>query len=73
MKTRFELGIYVHIPFCESKCSYCNFASGVYPDSMIAPYLNALREEIRGVGAICRELGIDRKEFASRVVDTVYF
>jgi oxygen-independent coproporphyrinogen-3 oxidase len=68
-----SLGIYIHIPFCESKCSYCNFASGVYPESMIQPYLNALREEIHAAGAICRELGIAQGEIDSRVVDTVYF
>ncbi len=73
MKSKPPLGIYIHIPFCESKCSYCNFASGVYPDSMILPYLDALRAEIQGAGSICRELGIDRGEIDSRVVDTVYF
>ena len=25
------MGIYISIPFCRSKCTYCNFASGVYP------------------------------------------
>ena len=73
MKSKPPLGIYIHIPFCESKCSYCNFASGVYPDSMILPYLDALRAEIQGAGSICRELGIDRVEIDSLVVDTVYF
>lgn len=73
MNSKPPLGIYIHIPFCESKCSYCNFASGVYPDSMILPYLGALRAEIQGAGSICLELGIDRREILSRVVDTVYF
>ena len=26
-----SLGLYISIPFCRSKCTYCNFASGVYP------------------------------------------
>lgn len=73
MPGRHPLGIYLHIPFCESKCSYCNFASGVYPDSMIEPYLNALREEIHGAGAVSRELGINRGELEWGVVDTIYF
>ena len=68
MNSQPPLGIYIHIPFCESKCSYCNFASGVYPDSMILPYLDALRAEIRGAGSICRELGIDRKENLSQAL-----
>ena len=51
------LGIYIHIPFCSTKCDYCNFASGVYPDSMVLPYLTALREEILGVKSLLAEFG----------------
>ncbi len=40
-------GIYISFPFCEQKCTYCNFASGVFPRSLIGPYLEALRAEIR--------------------------
>lgn len=73
MTSKHPTGIYIHIPFCESKCNYCNFASGVYPDSMIQPYLNALREEVCGAATICRELGIDRGEPEWGVIDTIYF
>ena len=27
-----SLGIYISVPFCRSKCTYCNFASGVFPE-----------------------------------------
>jgi putative oxygen-independent coproporphyrinogen III oxidase len=39
-------GIYVHIPFCEKKCPYCDFTSGKYEDNLIEPYLRALENEI---------------------------
>ncbi len=40
-------GVYLSYPFCAQKCTYCNFASGVYPRATQARYLDALREEIR--------------------------
>jgi oxygen-independent coproporphyrinogen-3 oxidase len=40
-------GIYIAFPFCAQKCTYCNFASGVFPRDLIDPYLESLREEIR--------------------------
>jgi oxygen-independent coproporphyrinogen III oxidase len=40
-------GVYVSYPFCAQKCTYCNFASGVFPRESEARYLEALRDEIR--------------------------
>jgi len=39
-------GIYIQIPFCQSKCTYCHFASGVFPRDLIAPYVDAVCSEI---------------------------
>ena len=39
-------GVYLSYPFCAQKCTYCNFASGVYPRDMEARYLDRLRAEI---------------------------
>ncbi len=39
-------GVYLSFPFCGQKCTYCNFASGVFPQSLSADYLAALRQEI---------------------------
>ena len=39
-------GIYISYPFCAQKCTYCNFASGVFPKSLEEPYLQALGREI---------------------------
>ena len=39
-------GVYISYPFCAQKCTYCNFASGVFPRSLEARYLHTLRAEI---------------------------
>jgi len=39
-------GVYISIPFCAQKCTYCNFASAVLPRSLLGPYLAALEAEI---------------------------
>ena len=38
---------YVHIPFCEKKCAYCNFASIAKHSDLHLPYFNALKKEIK--------------------------
>jgi oxygen-independent coproporphyrinogen-3 oxidase len=40
-------GVYVSYPFCSQKCTYCNFASGVFPRELEARYVDALRAELR--------------------------
>src|SRR5208337_4857756 len=44
------LGLYLSIPFCRSKCTYCNFASGVYPASEHARYVARLIKDLRAAG-----------------------
>jgi oxygen-independent coproporphyrinogen-3 oxidase len=39
-------GVYISYPFCAQKCSYCNFASGVFPKSLEPVYQQRLLEEI---------------------------
>lgn len=41
-----EIGIYVHIPFCKSKCYYCDFASFADKDELIDRYVKAVKSEI---------------------------
>ena len=40
-------GLYIHIPFCEQKCFYCDFASYSGKEKLVEPYLKALDKEIR--------------------------
>jgi oxygen-independent coproporphyrinogen-3 oxidase len=42
------LGLYISVPFCRAKCTYCNFASGVFPASEHGPYVARVCAEIRG-------------------------
>ncbi len=41
-----DLGVYVHIPFCIAKCSYCDFVSFAGKENLISSYINALCKEI---------------------------
>ncbi len=40
-------GVYISYPFCAQKCSYCNFASGVFPKELEPVYQQRLLDEIR--------------------------
>ena len=50
------LGLYISIPFCRSKCTYCNFASGVYPASDHARYVDRLIEDLTAARARANRL-----------------
>lgn len=62
------LGIYLSIPFCRSKCTYCNFASGVYPAREHARYAQRLIEDLAGAAAWAESVDV----VLPRRVDTVY-
>jgi oxygen-independent coproporphyrinogen-3 oxidase len=62
------LGIYVSIPFCRAKCSFCNFASGVFAAEQIAPYLDRVLCELREARKWSEKLGTPLPQR----VDTVY-
>ena len=64
-----KLGVYVSVPFCRAKSSFCNFASGVSGAEAIEQYVAVLCSEIGQVGETAAELGAE----LPRVVDTVYF
>jgi oxygen-independent coproporphyrinogen-3 oxidase len=63
-----SLGIYISIPFCRSKCTYCNFASGVYPASEHGRYVDRLIHELKAAGEWAVQMGVE----LPRRVDTVY-
>ncbi len=44
------LSIYLHVPFCTSKCTYCAFNTYIHLESLIEPFVAALIEEIGVVG-----------------------
>ncbi|MBR2052283.1 MAG: radical SAM family heme chaperone HemW [Bacteroidales bacterium] len=55
-------GIYIHVPFCKSKCAYCNFFS-LASEKKVIDYVDALKREI-----------IARKDYLhDEKVETIYF
>jgi len=62
------LGVYVSVPFCRAKCTYCNFASGVFAAERMDGYVARLGGEIASVQARAQAL---RAELP-RTVDTIY-
>jgi oxygen-independent coproporphyrinogen-3 oxidase len=80
-------GIYLHIPFCKSRCSYCDFATDVYRSSgAVARYVSALCKEISAFhgrdgivtggfrnGSRGGVEAISEPAASPIVVDTVYF
>ena len=39
--------VYIHIPFCKSICSYCDFCKMFYVKKWVPKYLDALKEEVK--------------------------
>ncbi len=74
-------GIYIHIPFCRSRCSYCDFATDVFRNNeTVERYVNALCEEIENAEArtlVRAQLRDDEGALtsvrASAQIDTIYF
>src|SRR5579859_1460995 len=70
MKT---LGIYVQVPFCQTRCTYCNFHTGVVPAARFAPYVGCVGTEMAGHKELYAAAGVTLpEEFADAVVDTIY-
>lgn len=47
---RKQIGLYIHIPFCKQKCSYCDFCSYAEKQDLISKYIKCLLQEIKEVG-----------------------
>ena len=58
-----DVGLYVHIPFCAAKCSYCDFYSLAHREDKMDDYCAALAAHLREVAP----------RMAGQQVDTVYF
>ena len=54
-------GIYVHIPFCHSKCNYCNFHVST-----------CITHKAEIIDAICRELYLQRDYLSEEAIETIY-
>ncbi len=63
------LGVYVSVPFCRAKCSFCNFASGVSSPAVIEAYVATLCQEIAAAPLTAERLHAT----LPATVDTLYF
>jgi oxygen-independent coproporphyrinogen-3 oxidase len=62
-------GIYISVPFCKAKCTFCNFASGVFAADRMQHYVERICGEIGNARTAAGTLGAH----LPRTVDTLYF
>ena len=63
------LGLYISVPFCKTKCSYCNFASDVFSRTVFDTYVARVCGEIEQATQTADQMGV----LLDRTVDTIYF
>jgi oxygen-independent coproporphyrinogen III oxidase len=66
---RDSLGVYLSVPFCKAKCTYCNFASGVFGAERMDAYVERVCAEMRGARAAAEQMGVA----LPGSVDTIFF
>jgi oxygen-independent coproporphyrinogen-3 oxidase len=54
-----KIGLYIHIPFCQQKCLYCDFPSHANLSHLYESYVAALCQEISGLGGVLSKDVID--------------
>ena len=62
------LGIYISVPFCRTKCSYCNFASDVFSRAVFERYVDRVCADIENAPLVAVEMGGE----IERAVDSIY-
>ncbi|HET7107741.1 MAG TPA: radical SAM family heme chaperone HemW [Candidatus Acidoferrum sp.] len=70
-----KLGVYIQVPFCQTKCTYCNFHTGVVSPGRFAPYAAAVSREIADHRRLLESGGVTGStlsELRGHSVDTVY-
>ena len=62
------VGIYISVPFCRTKCSYCNFASDVFSRAVFERYVDRVCADVASAAKTAEEMGgqLDRE------VDSIY-
>lgn len=62
-----SVGLYISVPFCRTKCSYCNFASDVFSRSAYENYANRVIEDIGKARQLASQLGCSLDETADSI------
>jgi len=63
------LGLYLSVPFCRTKCTYCNFASGVFSPAIYEQYVERVCRDLDAAPRIAAEMG----GAFDRAADSIYF
>src|SRR5215471_11210308 len=67
------IGIYIQVPFCQTKCTYCNFHTGVASPAAYGPYARAVEYEIRNWHALQSSAGLESASgLNSAFADSIY-
>jgi oxygen-independent coproporphyrinogen-3 oxidase len=69
-----KVGIYIQVPFCQTKCTYCNFHTGVVSPGKFAPYTASVCTEIRDHQKLWKAAGVlfPPGPVDDEIIDTVY-
>jgi oxygen-independent coproporphyrinogen-3 oxidase len=62
------LGLYLSVPFCKAKCTFCNFASDAYPPARMAAYVDRVLAEI----AAAHEFAAEQRLTVPALVDSIF-
>src|SRR5262249_33280544 len=62
-----SFGVCISVPFCRSKCTYCNFASGVFSMAHMGKYVDRLIADVGAARAVAAEHGAEVPELADSV------
>ena len=69
-----QAGVYIHIPFCRSRCSYCDFATDVFKnEETVERYVSALTKEITNYELRITNYSKNQKPKTKNRIDTIYF
>jgi oxygen-independent coproporphyrinogen-3 oxidase len=62
------VGLYISVPFCRTKCSYCNFASEVFSKAVFQRYVDRVSADVEAAAGTAKEMG----GHLEREVDSIY-
>ena len=60
-----SLGIYISVPFCKQKCTFCNFVSGVFSSAKMQDYVEKVAADVKDSRRLAQTLG-------GRIENTAY-
>jgi oxygen-independent coproporphyrinogen III oxidase len=72
IRSSMPLGLYISVPFCRTKCSFCNFASDVFSKAAYENYVARLLEDIANSRQFALEMGCGLEATLDDTADSIY-